>query len=69
MNFNFDDKFTLELEQNEKKGPRPIFRVQFPDGFVKRISEGEILVQLQSTFDPTLSAQPLTKALSENRSD
>ena len=53
-NFNFDDKVSIALAQNEKQGGksvRPVYRVQFPDGFVKRFSEGQILIQLQASFD------------------
>lgn len=47
MNFNFDEKLSIEIVQNEKqkgKSARPVYRIQFPDGFVKRFTDGQILI-------------------------
>ena len=43
--FHFENELSISIPKGDDKSVRPVYRVQFPDGFVKRFSHGEITLR------------------------
>ena len=43
--FHFENELSISVPKGNDKNVRPVYRVQFPDGFVKRFSNGKITLR------------------------